>query len=145
MTEEKKKRINYTHPSLLGRPLQYSETFGDEIADEFMQWWNEHPECFWFYEYFDEVRHLTRDQVDRLKKRSSKLRNAVKQAFKMQEGRIYRGAMNKAFSERMSVFGLQCKHKWAPPEQKVKVSADDNAKTLLDKVSGKSANLVTND
>jgi hypothetical protein len=137
---------NYDTEGLAGRPVELDERFGDALADEFINWWFENPDCCWFYQFFDDVKRIHRQTLAEVSGRSKKLKDALKMISKSQEGRIFQGGMKGIYKENTVGRALTCKYKWQPPPQKSQVTVkNSNIKSMMDFADGESADMMKPD
>lgn len=136
----------YKLANLTGRPQELTEALGDALAEEFLEWWYANPDCVWFYQFFDDIKRMHRNNLARVTKRSAKLKEALALASKSQEGRIFQGGMKNLYKEGTVKLALTCKYKWKPPAQQNDVNVkNSNIKSWMEFADGQSADMMTND
>jgi hypothetical protein len=129
-----------------GRPQELTEDFGDALAEEFITWWHNNPDCCWFYQFFDDVKRIHRQTLSEVCTRSKKLKNALKMVSKSQEGRIFQGGMKGLYKEQTVGRALTCKYKWQPPPQKSQVTVkNSNIKSMMEFADGETADMMKPD
>ncbi len=127
-----------------GRPRKFSRKEIDRFAIELMEWM--HGEDNFWLKDFCLKRDINPDYMAEWARENKKFRGAHEMAKHMQESKILNGAMLNMYSGTIAKFTLANCHGWVD-KQETKISGDaaNPLKFILDAVSGKTKDLVTND
>lgn len=104
-----------------GRPTYYTDEFIEKLADE-LDIWIQDESRTWLNQFFHDKK-INPDYGSTWDKKNSRFSSSYRNALKIQESRIYVGALKNKFNSKMACFGLMNNHGWTEKAEQ-KISGD---------------------
>ena len=122
-----------------GRPVKFTAEVIDQYADELLEWMKDESK-FWLKDFCLE-KGLNPDLMSLWAKQSQRFSGAYETAYRLQEARIYKGALVGNYNPSMAKLGLTNWHGWTDKTEQ-KVHIDGAIKSILLEIEGKTEDLV---